>query len=172
MDAHNFGVYEELYNIPLITMGPGIAKGVDSPARVGLHDINPTLCELAGIKYDTVPDSKSFSALLKNPESENKNYTTGFSEYFGTRMYLTQRLYMDGPWKFAFNGFDFDELYNIESDPAELNNLINDPSQKERIKEMMGQIWKKTRDTNDKTLKEAHYFSVQFAVNGPDYQVD
>ena len=47
MDGHNFGPFEEVYNIPLVAAGPSIAQGVETDARVGLHAIGPTLLELS-----------------------------------------------------------------------------------------------------------------------------
>ena len=29
-------------------------------------------------------------------------------------------------WKFVFNGFDFDELYNLKDDPHGTKNLVNE----------------------------------------------
>ncbi|MFT6617545.1 MAG: arylsulfatase A-like enzyme, partial [Limisphaerales bacterium] len=47
-DAHNFGPFEEIYRVPMIVSGPGIAKGEESDALVGFHDLCPTLLELTG----------------------------------------------------------------------------------------------------------------------------
>jgi arylsulfatase A-like enzyme len=49
--AHNFGGFEEIYNIPMIVWGAsaGVAVGASTTARVGLHDLHPTLLELYGL---------------------------------------------------------------------------------------------------------------------------
>ena len=47
LDAHNFGAYEEIYNIPFIVAGPGIRANEISKAFIGLQDVGPTLLELA-----------------------------------------------------------------------------------------------------------------------------
>ena len=56
----NFSAYEEIYNVPLIMAGPGIASGVTSDARVGTHELCPTLLDLVDAEPITVPDSRSF----------------------------------------------------------------------------------------------------------------
>ncbi len=170
MDGHNFGAFEEIYNIPLVLSGPGIAAGAVTAARVGLHDLCPTILELAGVETGAVPDSRSFAPVLADPQANSDAFSTGFAEYHGSRYNLTQRVCWDGDWKLVFNGFDFDELYNLAVDPAELTNLINDPRQAGRIRAMMGKMWEKIVGTNDKPLATSHYYSLQLAAVGPDFK--
>ena len=68
----------------------------------------------------------------------------------------------------VFNGFDFDELYDLENDPHEMENLARDESQQGRLRAMMSRIWKRMRDTNDRTLLETHYFSLRLGAVGPN----
>ena len=168
MEAHNFGAFEEIYNIPLIAAGPGLAQGVESEARVGLLDLCPTIAELADAEAIEVPDSRSFASLLRDPEIEAPNFTTGYAEYHGTRFPLCQRVLWDGPWKFVFNGFDFDELYNLEDDPWEMTNLAQRAEHAEKVREMMSQIWRKVHGTGDDALLNTHYYSMRFAAVGPN----
>ncbi len=79
-----------------------------------------------------------------------------------------QRVLWQGDWKFVFNGFDFDELYNLKDDPAETRNRIEEPEQRSRIELMMAEIWRRVRDTGDRAILESHYFSMRFASVGPD----
>ena len=167
-DAHNFGAFEEIYNIPLIISGPEIPSGVSTEARVGLHDLCPTLLDLTGAASIVNADAKSFLAVLKNPRESERDYTTGYAEYHGTRYPLMQRIVWDGPWKFIFNGFDFDELYNLNDDPWEQHNLATDPIQQPRTQAMMRMIWTRIRETGDQTLLNADYYSMRFAAVGPD----
>jgi len=167
MDAHNFGAFEEIYNIPLIVRGPAVAGGVRTEARVGLHDLCPTLLDLAGAEPIDVPDSRSFVAVLRDPAAAGE-FTTGYAEYHGTRFRLTQRVCWDGSWKFVFNGFDVDELYDLISDPDEMTNLAADPAQAKRVRAMTAAIWERVRQTHDKPLLDSHYYSMRFGVVGPD----
>ncbi len=80
-----------------------------------------------------------------------------------------QRILWEGPWKFVFNGFDYDELYNLEDDPNEMQNLVNEESQQDRVRKMMAKVWKRVRETGDRAILESHYFSMRFAAVGPDY---
>ncbi|MBN1580900.1 MAG: sulfatase-like hydrolase/transferase, partial [Anaerolineae bacterium] len=163
----NFMAAEEIYNIPLIVAGPGIAQNVVTKARVGSHDLCPTLLELAGSEPFDVPDSASFASLLPNPLAREPEFTTGFAEYFGGRMLLTQRIVWDGGWKFVFNGFDFDELYNLDDDPYEMNNLAEHADCQDQLKAMTAHMWRTVRDTNDRTLYNSHYPIMRVAPYGP-----
>lgn len=151
MYAKNVSAGEEVYNIPLIMAGPGIAKGVVSDARVGLHDLCQTLLELAGCETIAAPDSSSFAPLLADPRLAGE-YRSGFAEYSGTRMLFSQRVVWNGPWKYVCNGFDIDELYNLDDDPYELNNLIDEPAHDPELRRLSAQMWRVIKETGDKSL--------------------
>ena len=168
MDAHNFGAFEEIYNIPMVVAGPGIAHGVTAEARVGIHDLCPTICELAGVPPIGAPDARSFAPLLADPVSARADYQAGYAEYHGTRFRLTQRISWEGAWKFVFNGFDYDELYNLAEDPHEMMNLAALPEHAERTRHMMTQVWRRARETDDHTILNTHYHSMRFAAVGPE----
>ncbi len=164
-DAHNFGAFEEIYRIPLIVSGPGVLKNGKTEAPVGLHDLCPTLLEMTGSRIIEVPDSKSFTAVLRG---ETKATRRGaYSEYHGTRFPLAQRIWWEEDYKFVFNGFDFDELYHLTTDPDELTNLAADPAQEERLNRMMKEVWREIRETGDRALEETHYFSMRMGRVGP-----
>lgn len=165
----NLNPSEEVYNIPLIMSGPGIAQGETTPARVGLHDLCPTLLELTGMDAIEGIDASSFAGLLANPGASEADFTTGYSEYHGGRYMLTQRIYWEDDWKFIFNGFDWDELYNLADDPFEMNNLARDPAHADRVKHMMSQIWKNIIRTDDRPLANAVYVGLRPTVCGPGY---
>ena len=162
----NVSGFEEVYQIPLVISGPGAGQGVVSEARVGLHDLAPTLLELAGLSPIGAPDSRSFRAVLAD-ERHAADYTRGFAEYHGGRYRLTQRIIWDGPWKLVWNGFDFDELYHLDDDPYEMRNLIDDPARQDRGAALMRYAWQVVRDTGDRALFNSHYPILRLAPVGP-----
>lgn len=167
-DAHNCGPFEEIYRIPLLASGPGILMGQTSTALVGIHDLCPTLLELGGVEPIDAADSRSFAPVLRDPVGASAEFDEGYAEYHGTRFPLMQRILWQGPWKMVFNGFDFDELYNLKDDPHEMRNLARLPEHQPRIEEMMRAIWKRVRGTGDRAIAESHYFSMRLAVVGPN----
>jgi arylsulfatase A-like enzyme len=162
----NVSGFEEAYNIPMVMAGPGIASGVVSDARVGLHDLCPTILDLVGAEPLSEPDSRSFAPLLSDPALA-VSYRKGYAEYHGGRYRLTQRLYWEGDWKLIFNGFDYDELYNLSHDPFEMHNLATDPAHQSRLQDMLAAIWRRVRDTGDHALWNSHYFGLRIAPFGP-----
>ncbi|MBE84091.1 MAG: hypothetical protein CME21_16135 [Gemmatimonadetes bacterium] len=168
LEAHNFGGFEEIYSVPLVVAGPGVAEGVKTHALVGFHDIGPTILDLAGAEPFGVADSSSFADLLADPVEGGDNHRSAYAEYFGSRFRLTQRIYWEDEWKFVFNGFDFDELYNLADDPWEMQNLVGRPEHEVRIRHMMARIWERMHETGDTTLLNSHYHSMRFAAIGPN----
>ncbi len=165
-DAHNFGPFEEIYRIPMILSGPGVAAGKESQSLVGFHDLGPTILEMCGAEEIDHPDSTSFASALADPSMQPRE--TLFAENHGTRFSLTQRILWEGDWKFVFNGFDFDELYDLSTDPSEMINLIEVPEHQDRADAMMATIWKTIQETGDRTLNETHYFSMRLGRVGPN----
>ena len=56
----------------------------------------------------------------ENPEGWR---TELFTQSNGNELYGIQRAVFDDKYKFVYNGFDFDELYDLTSDPGECHNL-------------------------------------------------
>jgi arylsulfatase A-like enzyme len=163
----NFTASEEIYNIPLILAGPGIRRGEVADARVGSHDLCPTLLELTGSDGIDSPDSRSFAEVLRDPWGAPADFQTGYAEYFGVRMALTQRVVWDGQWKFVFNGFDFDELYDLAADPYEMVNLASNPQYRDRLRWMTKQMWDVVTRTGDHSLLNSQYPILRVAPYGP-----
>ena len=162
----NFSAFEEVYNIPFVFAGPAIKEDVVSDARIGSHDFCPTILEYMGLEAIESPDSKSFAELLSNPDATD-NFQDGYAESFGSRIYLTQRVIWNGPWKYIFNGFDYDELYNLEDDPFELNNLAADSQYEDKLHEMAKLMWQKIKATGDRALLNMHYAPLRLVPCGP-----
>jgi arylsulfatase A-like enzyme len=164
----NIGAYEQAYSIPMILRGPGIAQGAVSDARVGLHDLYPTLLDLVSAEMIDVVDSRSFAPVLRDPAANQSDFTQGYAEYDGTRLTLTQRVVWDGDWKYVFNGFDYDELYHLASDPHEMHNLVDDPAHREKLDEMTRLFWQYVKATGDHALERAGYVPFRVQTLGPN----
>ena len=163
----DISAFEEIFRVPLLIAGPGVQPNRLCRARVGLHDLCPTILELTGCTPFDVPDSRSFARFLAGPEPVAPEWQQGYAEYFGNRHRLTQRVVWDGPWKFVFNGFDFDELYNLDDDPWEMKNLAGDPAYAERHAAMMRLYWEYATRTGDTPLSETLYPALRLGVVGP-----
>ena len=144
-----------------------MAKGQVTDARVGSHDLGPTLLELVDAEPLDTADARSFVPVLRDSSTVADAFATGFAEYFGNRYYITYRVTWDGPWKYVHNGFDVDELYNLEQDPYELHNLAEDLSYEDILIRMATLMWRFVRDTGDDALLNTHYPILRLAPVGP-----
>jgi hypothetical protein len=61
-----------------------------------------------------------------------------------------------------------DELYDLAADPDELRNLAAEPRWRPTLERLMGLVWERVQATGDRTLLNTHYYSMRFAVVGPN----
>lgn len=163
----NFGAFEEVFNIPLIMAGGPIARSDLSDARVGLHDLGPTLAALAGGSFDAPPDGRSFASLLTQDAPDESGWQQGFAENEGGRFLYTQRILWEDNWKFVLNGFDFDELYDLEADPGERRNLADDPACEPVLRALLEKMWQRIRATGDHSVFNSAYPILRMEPIGP-----
>src|SRR5699024_6963329 len=115
--------FEEAYHICSVVGYGGIqAKRKAVEAFVSLADYAPTFLELAGISVSRRFAGRSLVPFLKGENPEGWR-TELFTQSNGNELYGIQRAVFDDKYKFVYNGFDFDELYDLTSDPGECHNL-------------------------------------------------
>ena len=119
-------MYQEAFRIPLIVRWPARCRSARvCDALVYNMDVFPTLLDAVG-QGDPTLDGKSFlNALEGKPLPESRDAI--FLEFHGIRYLLSQRAVVtrDG-YKYIFNAGDFDECYDLNKDPAELHNVIEE----------------------------------------------
>ena len=124
-------MYEEVYHIPLIVRWPGhVTPGSINDRFVSLLDFMPTILNLAGVLIPEDMDGRSLLPLLEGQEPEE--WPDCFvAEWHGHRFLYSQRMMRWSHYKYVFNPGDIDELYDLEADPYELHNRIDDGELKE-----------------------------------------
>jgi uncharacterized sulfatase len=126
-------MYEEITNIPFIVRAPGGPRGVVSHALASHVDLIPTMLELAGIERPPSLHGTSLVPVLGNPNVAVRDHAmisfTRFAinhddwgEFYPIRCVAGER------YKLAINLFERDELYDLQADPYETANLIDDPA--------------------------------------------
>ncbi|QRM54625.1 choline-sulfatase [Sinorhizobium sp. BG8] len=117
--------FEGSARVPLMIAGPDIAGGLHlSP--VSNLDITPTLCDLAGISMEEVmhwTDGESLLPLMNGGERTSPV----LMEYAAEGSYAPLVAIREGKWKYIHCALDPDQLYDLEADPRELNNLADNP---------------------------------------------
>lgn len=157
--------FEEAYRVPLVLRGPGIPSGRTVPAPVSLLDLPRTLVRLL-IGEDFGGHGRDLGRHLAGDVDRSEG--EAFAEFHGQRLRYTQRVLWRGRWKYVFNGFDVDELYDLEADPYELRNLAADPANAEVLAAMTARMWRVVRETGDRTLGDAQYGMFRFFPVGPN----
>jgi len=163
--AKGLPCFREAYNINAV-IGFG---GIESKERVvddfiTLADYAPTFLELAGIQAERKFAGKSFAAFLNDGIPDNI-HTEMYTQSNGNELYGIQRSVFDKKYKYVFNGFDYDELYDLENDPFETKNLINDPNYAPVIKDMCKKMWQFAYENKDNITNP--YIMTALAPYGP-----
>lgn len=123
-------LYEHSMNSPLIFAGPGIPHG-ESEAMGYLMDIFPTVVDLVGETPASDLDGKSLAPVIRGEAIQGRD--TIFLAYKDV-----QRAVRKGPWKLLrYPKVDVTQLFNLDSDPHEMNNMANDPAYSDKVSEML-----------------------------------
>jgi len=122
-------LYEHSMRCPLIVAGPGIPHGTTA-AFTYLFDLHPTLLDLAG---QARPEGLAGESL--------RPIWTGRRESVRDSVFLpftdTMRAVRDRRWKLiVYPRIARRQLFDLEKDPGELNDLSDDPRFGERMQEL------------------------------------
>ncbi len=138
--------YENSMRVPMLVRYPKLFKPRSKIKKQCLNiDVAPTILELAGVKKPAYMQGSSLVPLAKNPKDYNWRKAILF-EYF-----------RDEAWPFAgpnlvairtenhklvdnFIIEDIDELYDLQNDPGEMNNLIGKPTYKNLEKKLRDEL--------------------------------
>ena len=123
-------VYEQLLHVPVIFSWPGyIPAGVKVDALTELVDLAPTLLELAGLEVPCYMQGRSLAPILLGKASPHEHKRQIYSEYYCAMRGVHNRyisICFDGRYKIAVHhGEEPGELYDLEADPNEFENLWN-----------------------------------------------
>jgi arylsulfatase A-like enzyme len=147
--------YEESMRVPLLAIGKGIPPGAKIPEMVQNIDIAPTILELAGVRIPKNMDGESFAPLLKGNKKEWRD--TIYYEYFWERPFPqtpTVFAVRTNQYKFIrYQGiWDINELYDIQNDPNEMNNLIRSPEHQDIAKKLDESLFRWLERTNGMSM--------------------
>lgn len=139
--------YEASARVPLIMAAPGrVSPGRQSEAVVANIDIAATLLEAAGAGALAASDGRSFWSWAQRGEAPEDWRDELLYEYYWERNYPhtpTLHALIGSRYKYirVHGLWDRDELYDLESDPGEMRNLIAEPGQQDRVKKLNGRLW-------------------------------
>jgi len=126
-------LYDTAMNIPLIVRYPGVVpQGQVSDLFVGQYDLMPTILDMAGIDVEIANSpGRSFAEHLKGSELAAWSDAV-YMDQEATRVIRTNQY---SYWK-RLKGTGKNELYDIQKDPKQENNLYGNPDYAEAVSEL------------------------------------
>jgi uncharacterized sulfatase len=148
-------MYDEITNIPFIVRWPEhTPAGVVCCLPVSQIDLTPTILQAMGVAVSKSLEGRSMLETFLNPERRtNEAVFIEFGRYEvdhdGFGGFQPIRAVMDGRYKLVINLLASDELYDLEADPEEMQNLIASPGyaiQRDRLHDLLLAWMNDTRD--------------------------
>lgn len=135
-------LYEHSLRVPLIINGPGApaCRVVGTP--VYAHRVFATLCDLCDLEAPSTVDEPSLRPEWEQEGTETTQPRQHFAHYF-----QWQRAVREGRWKliqYRVNGRFHEQLFDLEDDPDERNNLAAEKAsvtQRKHLAAALDQWW-------------------------------
>ena len=151
--------------VPLVIAGPGVKKGGKVDMPVSLVDMYPTLMVMGGIDYhDPSMPGKDLMPILQGKEVAPDR--TIFSEWHGTGFRGAWYMLANKKYKYIYYERENPSLFDMETDPKELNDLASDATYAETIKVFKTKL--STILDPVATAKEARMHQGLITTNGKD----
>lgn len=152
-------MYNEITNIPFLISGGGFEKGVNT-TPVSHIDLLPTVMKYFGVKIPSLLQGKPLQDIKKNAERdifvEFTRYELDHDSFMG---FQPVRCIFDGKYKLVINLLTSDEFYNLDNDPYEMKNLIDDEKFAKIRDAMHDRLIAKMDETRD--LYRGYYWLVR-----------
>ena len=144
--------YDASVRVPLLMAGPGVKAGQESSALVEIIDLGRTLCELCGVETHALDQGRSLAPILNGESRAHRD--TIYSEMGCDRMLFDGRyklmwgdpssdtrelgrLHLDKPVNIEPSPC---RLYDLQTDPHELNDLAKQDVARPVLMDMMGKL--------------------------------
>ena len=130
-------------HVPFVLAGPGIPKG-RSEALVYLMDLFPTFCDFAGAQTPDGIEGKNLRPIIEGKSAKVRDVLyTGYRD--------CQRAIRDDGWKLIrYPLVDRTQLFDLATDPHELNNLAAKPEHAAKLAELTARLEKEMAAYGDK----------------------
>lgn len=138
-------LYDHSVKVPLSIIAPAYKnrKGKKNKSLCYLHDIAPTLCDLAGIPLPESMTGQSLSTALDNSmQMPRKDLFLAYANL--------QRAYVCEPYKYIIYRVDgkiTEQLFDLSNDPLEMHNLL--PACREKADDLKARLAARMEAEND-----------------------
>ncbi|WP_225444207.1 sulfatase [Echinicola arenosa] len=158
LGEHDFwmkvSLHEESAKVPLIIKVPGKEPAV-CHSFAELIDLYPTIAELAGLKLPNAIQGKSLVKTLDDPSYKVRDMAFSVSRWRGKPLFLLRSE------KWAFIQYEEDgnggmELFDMERDPMQFNNLALNPQYREVVSDFKTRLKEKLAEVRDNDLGKTY----------------
>jgi N-acetylglucosamine-6-sulfatase len=128
--ADKFAAYEESIRVPLVIRYPPLVPSAQQDARlVSNIDLAPTFADVGGAPIPAAVNGHSLVPMLADASAPwREDLLVEYVQQPFTPIPDYGVVVHDSGWKYILNGGSFEELYDLTTDPLELDNvLITDP---------------------------------------------
>ncbi|MEF2074581.1 sulfatase family protein [Consotaella aegiceratis] len=147
--------YEGSVRVPMVVWAPGLVEaGATNPAVVRNLDLAPTFVDLAGGEEPSQFEGVSIVPLLSGQvKPEDWKAPDFVYEYYWEWTFpmtpTTFAIERDRVKYIQYHGvWDIEEIYDLNNDPDEMHNLIDDPAYFDRKIELRKALFQQLADTN------------------------
>lgn len=152
-------IYEHSSRVPMIVAGPGVPAGETRDGLCYVHDLFPTVLEWCGVPVADNVDARSLVPMLSPGAEEIRptlllGYSTGamLDTPDGPRPKGVLRGVRSGEWKLIESwceGVRTTRLFDLESDPWELQDLSELPALADRLAALRVELARLMREAGD-----------------------
>ncbi len=149
-------MHEPSIRVPLLVRYPRAVKGGSSNDKMVLNlDIAPTVLDLAGVPASKAMQGRSMAPLMKGePVEWRKDWLYTYFEFPGPHSVRENRGIRTERYKYIhyYKEPQEYELYDLEKDPGELNNLYGKPEYEDLVKKLRVRMDELRRELADPEL--------------------
>ena len=162
--------FEGSARVPLMISAPNI-KPRHETTPVSTIDVCPTLCDLAGVSMESIKPWTQGESLI--PISNGVVRTSPVAmEYAAEASYAPLVSLRNGKFKYNQCKLDPEQLFDLENDPNEMNNLVGQPEYAKTLSEfqkMAHQKWDLDRFDEEVRRSQARRWVVYDALRNGQY---
>jgi arylsulfatase A-like enzyme len=156
-------MYEDIYRTPGIIRIPGASPQVRTEF-VSLLDCTATILDLAGLPVDKAVDSRSLVPLVRGEHPEWQQDIV--AEFHGHHFPYPQRMLREDRYKLVVNPDSTNELYDLEVDPDELQNVYRHPEMEPVRSRMLKRLYRLLVERDDRFF---HWMTSMYDVGDVAY---
>jgi arylsulfatase A-like enzyme len=119
--------------VPLVVRAPAAGRVRETDALAQTVDLLPTMLEYAGLATPAKTQGRSLLPLLDGRTTQVREAAFAYNQSEHSGAFQAEAMVRAGRWKLV-QAHDFKgELYDIESDPWEVKNLIGEPQHRDVV---------------------------------------